>query len=85
MRMELPASAILGDDLALRLRRIGCSSCNVRQQGTEGGTPNVNRDWVLFHLGEAHAELSKTIQEIRGDPDYDYGEFLVAMQHAYTT
>jgi hypothetical protein len=32
---------------------------------------------------EAHEGLSKTIQEIRDDPDYGYGEFLVAMQHLY--
>ena len=43
----------------------------------------MNRDWILFHLGEAHDELARTIQEIRDDPDYDYGEFLVAMQHLY--
>ena len=43
----------------------------------------MNRDWILFHLGEAHEELSKAIQKIRDDPNYDYGEFLVAMQHLY--
>ena len=43
----------------------------------------MNRDWVLFHLTEARDELTKTLQEIRETPDYDYGEFWVAMQHMY--
>ena len=43
----------------------------------------MNREWVLFHLGEAQGELAATIQAIREDPEYDYGEFLVAVQHLY--
>ena len=43
----------------------------------------MNRDWVLFHLGEASEELSKTIHAMKEAPDYDYGAFLVAMQHLY--
>jgi hypothetical protein len=43
----------------------------------------MNRDWVLFHLKEAHEELTRTIQEVRDKPDYDYGEFFPAMQHLY--
>jgi len=43
----------------------------------------VNREWVLFHLGEAKDEITKTIAEIQTTPDYDYGEFWVAMQHLY--
>jgi len=43
----------------------------------------VNRDWVVFHLTEARDELNKTLDEIRQTPDYDYGEFWVAMQHLY--
>jgi hypothetical protein len=43
----------------------------------------MNRDWVLFHLKEAHEELTRTIQGIEQDPDYDYGEYYVAMMHLY--
>ena len=43
----------------------------------------MNRDWVLFHLTEARDEIDKTLSEIRETPDYDYGEFWVAMQHLY--
>ena len=43
----------------------------------------MNRDWILFNLDEALEELSKTIQEIKENSGYEYGEFLVAMQHLY--
>ena len=43
----------------------------------------MNRNWVLFHLGEARDEIEKTLEKIRVTPDYDYGEFFVAMQHLY--
>ena len=43
----------------------------------------MNREWVLFHLREAHGEIAKTIGEIEDTPDYGYGEFWVAMQHLY--
>lgn len=43
----------------------------------------MNREWVLHHLREAQEELGRTIAEIRDTPDYDHGEFLVAMSHLY--
>lgn len=43
----------------------------------------MNKEWVLFHLKEAHDELNNTIQEIEQVPDYDYGEYIVAMMHLY--
>ena len=43
----------------------------------------MNRDWVLFHLREADDELRRTIAAIESMPDYGYGEFVVAMTHAY--
>ena len=43
----------------------------------------MNRDWVVFHLTEARDEINKTLAEINETPDYDYGEFWVAMQHLY--
>ena len=45
----------------------------------------MNRDWVLFHLREAEAELRRTIAEIEATPDYGYGEFSAAIAHAYIT
>jgi hypothetical protein len=38
---------------------------------------------VVFHLTEARDEINKTLAEINETPDYDYGEFWVAMQHLY--
>ena len=43
----------------------------------------MNREWVLFHLREVEAELRRTIAEIEATPDYGYGEFSVAIAHAY--
>ena len=43
----------------------------------------MNREWVLHHLREAHEELERTIAEIGKTPEYDSGEFLVAMSHLY--
>jgi hypothetical protein len=43
----------------------------------------MNRDWVLFNLREAQEEIQRTISEIEQDPGYDFGEFVVAMGHAY--
>jgi hypothetical protein len=43
----------------------------------------VNRDFVLFNLREAAAELERTVREIEAHPAYSGGELLVAMQHAY--
>jgi hypothetical protein len=43
----------------------------------------MNREHTLFHLREAAEELQRTIQEMDANPAYDYGEFLVAVQHLY--
>lgn len=43
----------------------------------------MNRDWILFHLREAHEELTRLLEDIGATPDYDIGEFMVAMQHLY--
>ena len=44
---------------------------------------HMNREWVLFHLREAEEELRRTIAEIESTPEYGYGEFIVAITHAY--
>jgi len=43
----------------------------------------VNREFVLFHVREAAEELARTVKEIEADPEYDSGQFLIAVQHAY--
>ncbi len=43
----------------------------------------MNREYVLWNLKEAADELQRTIGELEQDPDYDYGEFVVAMSHLY--
>ena len=43
----------------------------------------MNKDYILFHLGEASEELQRTIQEIQDDSGYDAEEFKVAMEHIY--
>jgi len=43
----------------------------------------MNREWVLFHLGEASEELVRTIDEIRESPDYGASELAVTMMHLY--
>ena len=43
----------------------------------------MNREWVLFHLAEAHEELERTIAELRTEREYDYSEYSVAMHHLY--
>ena len=43
----------------------------------------MNREHVLLQLQEAEEELAGTIAAMRADPEYDFGEFLVAMQHLY--
>ena len=54
---------------------------SVRRHGLPEAT--LNRDWVIEQLREAHEELSRTIAEIEASPDYDVGEFFVAIQHIY--
>lgn len=43
----------------------------------------MNRDAVLFHLGEAKEELGSTIAEIESNPEYGFEELQVAISHLY--
>jgi len=38
---------------------------------------------IIYQLEEAKEELDTTIDEIKSIPEYDYGEFVVAMTHLY--
>jgi hypothetical protein len=43
----------------------------------------MNRDHILLYLQEAQEQLARTIAEIRDDPEYDIGQYIVAVQHIY--
>jgi hypothetical protein len=43
----------------------------------------MNREWVLYHLRQAHQELARTITGIDSDLEYDVEEFGVALAHVY--
>ena len=43
----------------------------------------MNKQWILFHLGEALEEIESTIKDIEGDPEYDTPEYSVAIEHLY--
>jgi len=43
----------------------------------------MNKEWILFNLKEDHEELIRMIQEIERDPEYDFGEYSVHMEHLY--
>jgi hypothetical protein len=44
---------------------------------------NMNLFIILSYLKEAKEELDKTIEEIKKNKDYDFGEFAVAMSYLY--
>ena len=43
----------------------------------------MNKEWILLHLNEAREELTDTIQEMEQNPEYNFGEYFVAMMHLY--
>jgi len=43
----------------------------------------MNKDFLLFNLREAQEEITKTINDLQTDADYDEPEFYVAMMHLY--
>lgn len=43
----------------------------------------MNLRYILSHLQEAEEELQDIIEAIQRDPNYDEGEFYIAMQHIY--
>ncbi len=43
----------------------------------------MNKEWIIFHLKEALEEIESTIRGIETDPEYDYGEYSVAMTHLF--
>jgi hypothetical protein len=43
----------------------------------------MNKQWILFHLREAHEELTRTIAQIESEPDYGEAYFEIAVAHVY--
>ena len=43
----------------------------------------MNKDYILFHLGETREALDQLITALRSDPDYEFGNFSVDMSHLY--
>ena len=43
----------------------------------------MNKNWISFHLREALGELTRTIDAIETEPQYDEVEFEIAMGHLY--
>ena len=43
----------------------------------------MNREFILFHLGQAAAELARTVQAIEDQPGYGYDELRVAATRPY--
>jgi hypothetical protein len=43
----------------------------------------MNKGWILFHLREAHEELTRTIAKIDTAPTVDEIEFEIALAHMY--
>jgi hypothetical protein len=43
----------------------------------------MNKEFMLFNLKDAAKELTSTIHNIESDPEYEYGNFVVAMNHLY--
>lgn len=43
----------------------------------------MNKEFILFNLKEALEQLTETINELENDDKYDYGNYVVEMEHLY--
>jgi hypothetical protein len=43
----------------------------------------MNKGWILFHLREAHEELTRTIAKFDAAPCVEENEFEIALAHMY--
>ena len=43
----------------------------------------MNKPYVLWNLGEAREAIDQLIADMQSNPDYEYGEFRVDMEHLY--
>ena len=43
----------------------------------------MNKDFILFNLREAEEEITKTINDLQTEAEYDEPEFSVALMHLF--
>ena len=43
----------------------------------------MNKDYVLYNLVEAHKALGELIANVKSDPEYEYGNYVVDIAHVY--
>lgn len=43
----------------------------------------MNKEWVLSNLKESKEAIENIISEIKTDPEYEYGNYVVDMGHVY--
>ena len=43
----------------------------------------MNKKHILFHLSKARKALEELIRDLRSDPDYDFSNYRVEMEHLY--
>ena len=43
----------------------------------------MNKPYITFHLSEASEALDKLLKDMGSDPEYEYGDYRVDMEHLY--
>jgi hypothetical protein len=43
----------------------------------------MNKDYVRYNLSEAQKALGDLIADMKSDPEYDYGNYVVDVAHVY--
>lgn len=43
----------------------------------------MNKEYMLYNLKEASEQLTEIIKNLEVNDNYDYGEYIVEMQHLY--
>ena len=43
----------------------------------------MNKEYIIYNLKEALGQLNSTISNIELDQNYEFGEYIVDMQHLY--
>ena len=43
----------------------------------------MNKDFILYNFKEAQGQLNEMVEELKTNSDFDFGEYIVNMQHLY--
>jgi hypothetical protein len=43
----------------------------------------MNKPYITFHLSEANKALDRLLKDLESDPEYEYGNYRVDMEHLY--